>query len=485
MKSWTNVIACAALIGATSLGQGPVGVTPFAQSGDLIVADTGAGRVLRLSDLNLDGDFNDAGEITVYFQGQAGLLALQFPTGLTVDARNVVFVSDSTSDAIFRLEDLDGNGDCMGVGEATTWYTPAVAVGGVPSPTMFGLVVAQDGTIYVANSNTTSTTSGLDTILKFHDDNQDGDALDSGESVIYASFTNTSVGASIPTNVGILPDGSVLYTENGAATAVGALQKGVWRLHDDVVPNGVCTDPGEVTLWYVPTSASSSFFYGLAMDRDGTAYVTDTGLERVLKARDLDANASITLVAEESVFYSVGAASTMWACAVGNGAVAVVEDTAPDRVYVLRDLNADGDASDAGEKVDVWQDTLGAFDIGAPRAIAFLKGPSVKFDAVPLQLGQSATLTVDTVPNASVGVFVGAIPVSIVLPPYGTLGFDLLPGAYFELIPVSPVGPTGGYSLTLPVPGDPAFLNVSLVLQGVSVEPSRTRLATAQIVTFQ
>jgi hypothetical protein len=38
---------------------------------------------------------------------------------------------------------------------------------------------------------------------------------------------------------------------------------------------------------------------GLATDRDGTAYVTDTGLERVFRARDLDSDQSITLVAEE------------------------------------------------------------------------------------------------------------------------------------------------------------------------------------------
>jgi hypothetical protein len=94
--------------------------------------------------------------------------------------------------------------------------------------------------------------------------------LDSGESVNHAQFTNTSVGASIPTNVGILPDGSVIYSENGAATAAGALRKGVWRLHDDVVPNGVCTDPGQVTLWYVPPTSSSAFDAGRALRRIAT-----------------------------------------------------------------------------------------------------------------------------------------------------------------------------------------------------------------------
>lgn len=485
MKLTTCAMVCAGLWVGTLSAQAPVGATPFAHAGDLLVADTSGGRVLRLTDLNLDGDVNDAGEIIVYFQGAAGPVAMQFPTGLTVDDRNVVFVGDSTADAIFRLEDLDGNGDCLGPGEATTWYSPSLAVGGVPSPTIFGLVVARDGTVYAANSNTTSTTSGFDTILRFHDDNQDGDALDSGESVIYAQFTNTSVGASIPTNVGILPDGSVIYSENGAATAAGALQKGVWRLHDDVVPNGVCTDPGEVTLWYVPPTSSSAFYYGLATDRDGTAYVTDTGLERVFRARDLDSNQSITLVAEESTFYTVGASSTMWACAVGDGVLAVVEDTTPDRIYLLRDLNLDGDASDPGEKTDYWQDTSAAFDIGSPRAVVFLKGPSARFDAVPLQLGQTATLRVEAAPVGSMAIFVGGIPTSIVIPPYGTLGFDLLPGTYFELLPMTPVGPTGGWTLPLAIPFDPSLLGVTLVMQGLSADPFATRLAPPQIVTFQ
>ena len=43
-------------------------------------------------------------------------------------------------------------------------------------------------------------------------------------------------------------DGAVYYLENGTTG------KGIYRLHDDVTPNGVCTDAGEVTAFYLPAA---------------------------------------------------------------------------------------------------------------------------------------------------------------------------------------------------------------------------------------
>ena len=485
MNHIASLFGAALTLASAIFAQVPPAMTPFTHAGDLLVTDTGIGRVLRLADLNLDGDLNDAGEVTVYVQGVVGTVTLGFPTAIAVDRRNVVFVADATADAILRLEDLDGNGDCMGLGEARVWYTPSLSATPVPAPSIYGMVVSLDGAVYVANFNSSAAGAGFDDILKFVDLNNDGDALDAGECTIYATFTNASIGASVPTNLGILPDGSILYTETGSQSAVGAIPRGVWRLHDDVIPNGHCNDPGEITLWYSPPSAAATIMYGLAVDRDGTTFVTDTSFERVLKARDIDSNNLISLGTEESTFFTVGAPSSMWTCAIGDGLIAVVEDTTPDRIYFMRDVNNDGDAQDVGEKVDVYTDTAAAFDIGSPRAIAFLKGTSAQFTSVPLLIGQTANLVIESSPANLVSVYVGAIPAAISVAPYGVLSFDPLPGTYVELFSGIPMGPSGEVQIGIPIPYDPALLSLTLIMQGIGAGPSELRLAPSQTLTFQ
>jgi hypothetical protein len=97
-------------------------------------------QIIRLSDVNQDGDFNDAGEATVFFNNASpplgtynsqGLLALGPSELLATD--NVTDDGTTNTDAdVVHLIDNNGDGDSLDAGEATMWFAgtlPASAGG--------------------------------------------------------------------------------------------------------------------------------------------------------------------------------------------------------------------------------------------------------------------------------------------------------------------------------------------------------------------
>src|SRR5262245_49691574 len=79
---------------------------PFQNTGDLLVLDASGTTVWRLEDLNLDGDWNDAGEVVLYriFPTTTTL------TNLAVGPDGSVYVTDTAGDSVWRLQDLNGDG---------------------------------------------------------------------------------------------------------------------------------------------------------------------------------------------------------------------------------------------------------------------------------------------------------------------------------------------------------------------------------------
>ena len=142
--------------------------------------------MFRCTDLNADGDYTDAGEITDFYDEVIGaLLDIQNPVSIETDDSGKVYLADTGPDMIYLLQDLDGDGNAHGAGEATIYFDgdPLNNAAGIAMPTPNGVHLDGTGTVWVANASTNSVPG--DTIVKLQDLNDDGDANDAGEAVIY------------------------------------------------------------------------------------------------------------------------------------------------------------------------------------------------------------------------------------------------------------------------------------------------------------
>ena len=231
-------------------GDGPRLATPntlvMASDGSLFITDDGsrARWVLRLRDLDGNGQALDPGEAVVVFDSSApSPMPLEEPESIALDPSGGVFVGDSTHGAIFRLVDLDGNGDFLGIGESGLFFQ---STAGLTFERATALVVDEGGTVYLADQQT-----GL--VLRLEDMNGDGDAMDAGEGFAFADPAAGGPGS--PRDLALLPVGSVLAAD-GAADTLYVLE--------DLNGDGDARDPGEALIWVQDGRSSLSTPSGIA-----------------------------------------------------------------------------------------------------------------------------------------------------------------------------------------------------------------------------
>ncbi|MCC7171161.1 MAG: hypothetical protein IT459_11980 [Planctomycetes bacterium] len=339
-----------------------------------IVSDTAGDKLWKCVDVNGDGDLNDAGEVTAFYDDTVGSIPLSDPTGLAFDAFGRLFVSDTTEDRIFRFEDVNQDGDVNDVGEATVVFDGNVG-GNASNVRMVSgnsLYVEASGRIWVASNNQiiSSVVTGEDLVFHLDDLNSDGDCNDVGEAtVFFKPAPGGAVGDSIPNDVMVLSDGTVLYLENGVTATP---KRGIYRLVDGDA-SGVIDQPSEVNAFFIaPAQAGNAFHFGFARTPTDDVYVLDHGNDLCWKVKDFDSNGDAQGPGEFTAFFNAGTGSTMWQCDVAqDGSLYIGEDGTPDRLYVLTDSDNSGSIAGA-EQATVYTDTLATTDIGTPRCVAVI-----------------------------------------------------------------------------------------------------------------
>ncbi|MDA0372374.1 MAG: hypothetical protein O2865_01180 [Planctomycetota bacterium] len=466
-------VALAAAIPAQTVPQ----LTPFPRVMDLLVVDSTFDGVWRMKDLNQDGDYDDAQEISVYYDDVSGSISLTNPTCIGVSGTGTTYIADSTVDIVVALNDLNGDGDALDPGEHAVFFD-ASNQSGILMPSAQGLCVDAIGNVYIANSNTS--TVGVDAIIKLSDLNGDGDANDFGEAIYYCQIPNSSavVGDSIPTKVAVGPDGRVYYTDVGAT---GALVKGVYQL-TDFNGDGDADDPGEHSLFWAPTAAGNAFYWGLAITRDGTIYVTDHGNEQVWRGKDLNNDGTI-FGAEENLFYQTGG-STWWDVILHpDGRMVLCEDQTPDRLTLLEDFDGNGDAFGLGESYEAYTSGVGSQSV-RPRGGAFLRAPTLFVQPSVVGVGQQVTFQViATRPGDLVGVLLSdiLIPAPFSYPPFGYL--EVNPQNLTSLFS-GIAGPQSLLTTTFPIPNDPGLVG-TFAFQAIGANPARLYLSNGVGLTIQ
>jgi hypothetical protein len=151
-----------------ALATGPVAVAqfapvlPFPRTLDLVLVDSTLDGIWRLSDLNLDGDYNDAGEVVAIYDDVAGTVQWTSPTAIVAAEDGTIYAADTAFDRILRHRDLNGDGDMLDAGEHGIFFDPSNA-GGLLIATPQGLTVDAIGRVFVAVANAGSPAVGSET----------------------------------------------------------------------------------------------------------------------------------------------------------------------------------------------------------------------------------------------------------------------------------------------------------------------------------
>ncbi|MET1411864.1 Ig-like domain-containing protein [Roseibium sp. HPY-6] len=345
----------------------------------VLVGDQRLDQLLLLQDLDGDGAASSAGETTVFFDETNA-------SGLTLPTNNVftvhqsrdksVYIGDGTADAVFKLNDLNNDGDAQDAGEAKVWFSAENAAG-FSTITPNGIYEGGDGAIYVTNAGTSSTPQ--DAIYRTVDLNGDGDANDEGEATLWLDV-QTVIDTAVPFDISF--DGDVAYLND----LTGAATDAIYRIEDK---NG----DGTIQDDEVTTFISDDMNFGAPVDIanatsvDGSLYTLtwfpEFGEElKLYRLTDLDGSGQIDDQSEAVEVWNASAMPEGFGAEIGfsvaadeDGNLSLTANTfrAANNVVRLSDLNGDGDYLDEGE-TSVFGSSDFDGQLNRPRAVEFYEG---------------------------------------------------------------------------------------------------------------
>ena len=254
-------------------------ITQVDGAGVLYVADASNNRIRRVG---RDGVITTiAGTGITGYTGDGGPAAkaqLNFPSGLAIDARGVVFVADSGNNAVRRI-DTDGTITTVaGVGR-DGYSEDGGAANKSELSNPVDLALGEDGDIYVAEYGTSrirriDPAGVLTTVAGTGDE---GFAGDGGPA--------TSAQIATPTGVHVAEDGTVYIADFGNLRVRAVAKDGTISTVAGTGTEGYSGDGGPATAAQLTDAVT------VTSDGDGAVYIADEGAHRV---RKVDAEGIIT-----------------------------------------------------------------------------------------------------------------------------------------------------------------------------------------------
>jgi hypothetical protein len=204
----------------------------------------GVDGIVKLEDLNSDGDANDLGEASYYLQvpGSGGSLGFSNPTDFVIGLDGAFYFADfgsSVTKGLYRAFDADSSGT-IDPTELTLWWIPPY-VG--TAPAWYGMAIDPVGNLYVNNHGGGSST--VKTVHRAFDTDVSG-VIDLSEQQLLYSFGPASA-----------TWWDLLRLDDGSFLVMDGILDGIIRLQD-LTTDGDFDDAGEAVTVFDDTTVGLS-----------------------------------------------------------------------------------------------------------------------------------------------------------------------------------------------------------------------------------
>ncbi len=460
-------------------------------------------NVIRMQDLDNDGDCNDAGEITVFAETRAIWgVGNTSPDSLDfVPGTEILYVTDDiwTGVATFpsgiqRYEDLNGDHDAADIGESALWVDgtltqiiPTSAGSVTVSLTDFEAVMVDSSGMVIGFEQQ------LRALLGFFDINGDGDAMDAGEAWNFCNLVNNQAVNGLDVNADVL---SGALKEGGCPSSSGT---GMYTSLEILDVSYGAGPGGRDVYWMVTTVSATTCTQAAALVYRGVDFNGD---------RDLNDAGEVTLFYDGPNSPHLYVPNSIWGGTEYDGGFAIWHNAGPpgqtafiqDTVEFLADGNGNGNAMDAGESV-----VLHSWDPDGTYAVCMTDAPVGAFTEPPptppffIEFGQGGVGTNGLRPeigNVGTPVIGASFEVTVANARAAALaelmlGFSNTDWGNFSLpLDMTPLGAPGNFlyvsrdylfltmtdaqgagALSLSVPNNPAIVGRDLYLQWRIIDP--------------
>ncbi|MBY0310559.1 MAG: hypothetical protein K2W85_00665 [Phycisphaerales bacterium] len=172
------------LAAGSACAQGTAPMPIARRTAGILVADLTLNAIYLCRDLNNNGNANDLGEITVFVDGTnaAGLLGTGAVFSMYQSVDGTVYFGDGDTRAVYAAKDLNGDGDALDANELRLFFSD-LNLNSFLLPTPNG-IAGDANWIYVCNAGS-GAASPQDGVFRVRDLNGDGNAQDAAESSLY------------------------------------------------------------------------------------------------------------------------------------------------------------------------------------------------------------------------------------------------------------------------------------------------------------
>ena len=360
---------------ASLLGATRASAQTFPPIGGIFISDQELDQIYLSKDLNRDGDALDPGELSVYFDG-TNASGFDNPTSnvftIFQSQSGFQYFGDGSTDAVYRLRDVNRNGNALDAGEATLWFSATDNANGFVLNTPNGLAEDSSGSIYIVTAGAGSTTDA-NFVYRTQDLNSDGDANDLDEASIWLDLTSLDSNSS-PFEIAFIDDVAFIADTADANPRVYRAED---RNNDNVI------DPlTEVNIFIDESNPFGVGVFYFGLDTDSSSVLgLDLISNSIFRLTDIDNSGAIDQASEAleiwnpSVIPSGFGFGTGFSVASGPGGelsiISSSSDPTENNIFRLLDNNGDGDYLDQGETITYLSRALTSFFPDRPRALAY------------------------------------------------------------------------------------------------------------------